>query len=118
MITKFRELSGKSLIKDEHSLWYHIQDGTFQETKWLAIENGYNNGLSFKQIISKLRVNYNKSSGFEEYDWTQEPHESWEELIKNHAHLKELLLVKQSRLSVMPIDTKSWKMILNMGRIQ
>ena len=85
MITKFRELSGKSLIKDEHSLWYHIQDGTFQETKWLAIENGYNNGLSFKQIISKLRVNYNKSSGFEEYDWTQEPHESWEELIKNHA---------------------------------
>ena len=85
MITKFREFSGKSLIKDEHSLWYHIQDGTFQETKWLAIENGYNNGLTFKEILSKIRVNYNKSNGFEEYHWTQEPHESWDELIKNHA---------------------------------
>ena len=29
--------------------------------------------------------------------------------IKKHSHLKELSLVKQSRLSVMPIDTKSWK---------
>ena len=39
------------------------------------------------------------------------------ELIKKHAHLKELSLVKQSRLSVMPIDTKSWKIILKMGSI-
>ena len=39
------------------------------------------------------------------------------ELIKNHAHLKELLLVKQSRLSVMPIDTKSWKIINKMSNI-
>ncbi len=39
------------------------------------------------------------------------------ELIKNHAHLKELSLVKQSRLSVMPIDTKSWKIINKMSNI-
>ena len=38
-------------------------------------------------------------------------------LIKEHRHLKELSLVKQSRLSVMPVDTKSWKIILKMGRI-
>ena len=85
MITKFREVSGKSLITDDHSLWYHIQDGTFQRTKWLAIEHGFNKGLTVKEIHSKLQVNYDKSNGFEDYEWTQEPSESWDELMKNHA---------------------------------
>ena len=40
------------------------------------------------------------------------------ENIKKNKDLKDLSLIKQSRLSVMPIDTKSWKMILNMSRIQ
>ena len=40
------------------------------------------------------------------------------ENIKKIKDLKSLSLIKQSRLSVMPIDTKSWKMILNMSRIQ
>ena len=39
-----------------------------------------------------------------------------EEIKKNKA-LSHLSLVKQSRLSVMPIDFKSWKMIYNMGTI-
>ena len=39
------------------------------------------------------------------------------EKIKIHKTLKNLALIKQSRLSVMPIDTKSWKIILKMGRI-
>ena len=37
--------------------------------------------------------------------------------IKKHSHLKELSLVKQSRLSVMPIDTKSWKIINKINNI-
>ena len=37
--------------------------------------------------------------------------------IKKHSHLKELSLVKQSRLSVMPIDTKSWKIINKISSI-
>ena len=40
------------------------------------------------------------------------------EVIKNHPHLKELSLVKQSRLSVMPIDTKSWKIINKISNIK
>ena len=40
------------------------------------------------------------------------------ENIKKIKALGNLSLIKQSRLSVMPIDTKSWKIILNMGRIQ
>ena len=40
------------------------------------------------------------------------------ENIKKNNTLKELPLIKQSRLSVMPIDTKSWKIILKMGNIK
>jgi len=39
------------------------------------------------------------------------------EIIKQTKEIKHLPLVKQSRLSVMPIDFKSWKIILNMSRI-
>ena len=37
--------------------------------------------------------------------------------IKNQSLLAHLSLLKQSRLSVMPIDSKSWKIICKMGRI-
>jgi len=39
------------------------------------------------------------------------------ETIKKTKEIKHLPLVRQSRLSVMPIDFKSWKIIYNMGRI-
>jgi len=39
------------------------------------------------------------------------------ENIKKTRKLKDLPLIKQSRLSVMPIDTKHWKIILNMSKI-
>ncbi len=38
--------------------------------------------------------------------------------IKKIKALENLPLIRQSRLSIMPIDTKSWKIILNMGRIK
>ena len=40
------------------------------------------------------------------------------ENIKKIKALENLPLIKQSRLSVMHIDTKSWKIILNMGTIK
>ena len=39
------------------------------------------------------------------------------ENIKKNTNLNNLPLIKQSRLSVMPIDTKSWKIILKMSNI-
>ena len=39
------------------------------------------------------------------------------EKIKKIKAISHLPLVKQSRLSVMPIDYKSWKIICNMGKI-
>ncbi len=37
--------------------------------------------------------------------------------IKKNKQLSHLYLIKQSRLSVMPIDSKSWKILYNMGKI-
>ena len=38
--------------------------------------------------------------------------------IKKNKAISHLTLIKQSRLSVMPIDYKSWKIIYNMGKIR
>ncbi len=37
--------------------------------------------------------------------------------IKKHSLLRHLSLIKQSRLSVMNIDVKSWKIICKMGKV-
>jgi predicted RNA-binding protein with PUA-like domain len=39
------------------------------------------------------------------------------ESIKKSKELDHLALIKQSRLSVMPIDSKSWKILNKMGKI-
>jgi len=39
------------------------------------------------------------------------------ENIKKNKQLSHLSLIKQSRLSVMPIDPKSWKILINMSKI-
>ena len=40
------------------------------------------------------------------------------EKIKKNKDISHLPLIKQSRLSVMPIDYKSWKIIYKMGKIR
>ena len=39
------------------------------------------------------------------------------ENIKKNKELSHLALIKKNRLSVMPIDSKSWKILNNMGKI-
>ena len=39
------------------------------------------------------------------------------ESIKKIKELSHLALIKQSRLSVMPIDSKSWKKLINMSKV-
>ena len=39
------------------------------------------------------------------------------ESIKKTKELKDLSLIKQSRLSVMPVDPKSWKILCKMGKL-
>ncbi len=38
--------------------------------------------------------------------------------IKKNKQLSHLSLIRQSRLSVMPVDSKSWKILNKMGKIQ
>ena len=40
------------------------------------------------------------------------------EKIKKNKQLSHLSLIKQSRLSIMPIDSKSWKILNNMSKIK
>ena len=40
------------------------------------------------------------------------------EKIKKNKDISHLPLIRQSRLSVMPIDYKSWKIICKMGKIK
>ena len=39
------------------------------------------------------------------------------EEIKKNKDLRHLSLIKQSRLSIMPIDAKSWKILNNMSKV-
>ena len=39
------------------------------------------------------------------------------ETVKKNKELSHLSLIKQSRLSVMPIDSKSWKILNNMSKV-
>ena len=39
------------------------------------------------------------------------------EIIKKTKELSHLSLIKQSRLSVMPVDSKSWKILNKMGKV-
>ncbi len=39
------------------------------------------------------------------------------EAIKKNKKLSHLSLIKQARLSVMPVDSKSWKILYNMSKI-
>ena len=65
-------------------------DQTDEEKKFVAVKVKFKNKLKFPVSLKNIK--------------------------KNKA-LKELPLIKQSRLSVMPIDSKSWKIILKMGNI-
>ena len=64
-------------------LFYHVQDGKFFPTKWLAIEHGYSTGLTDSEVVTKLRCCLHRDVSFDFYDWTKEPIESWDQILKN-----------------------------------
>ena len=76
-------VSAKTFYHSDAGLYYHLQDGNFFPTKWLAIDHGYNIGLTDTQVLSKLRCCLHKDMSFDYYDWTKEPVDSWEQIIKD-----------------------------------
>ena len=81
---------GKEIVGIVELIQTAFIDRTDKERKFVAVK------VKFKKVLNKA-VSLQK--------------------IKENKALKDLPLLRQSRLSVMPIDTKSWKIILKMGKV-
>ena len=81
---------GKEIVGIVQLIQTAFIDRTDREKKFVAIK------VKFKKALNKA-VSLQK--------------------IKANKTLKDLPLLNQSRLSVMPIDTKSWKIILKMSKV-
>jgi len=81
---------GKEIVGIVEVIKEHYKDKTDQSGRFVAVT---------VKFLRKL----NKSITLDE--------------IKKNKQLSHLSLIKQSRLSVMPIDSKSWKILNKMGKI-
>ncbi len=81
---------GKEIVGIVEVVKEHFIDPTDKEKKFVAVQ------LKFKK----------KLKNFVQL-----------KIIKQNKELSNLSLIKQSRLSVMPIDSKSWKIICKLGKI-
>ena len=81
---------GKEIVGIVELIQTAFIDRTDKERKFVAVK------VKFKKVLNKP-VSLQK--------------------IKENKALKDLPLLKQGRLSVMPIDTKSWKIILKMSKV-
>ena len=97
----------KKMKKGDHCFFYHSNTGkeivgvvivikaafldkTDKEGRFVAVQVMFREGLKYPVTLEKIKK------------------------TKTISHLS---LIKQSRLSVMPIDFKSWKIIYKMGKI-
>ncbi len=81
---------GKEIVGVVEVIKEHFIDPTDEEERFVAVQ------LKFKQKLKKPVSLEN---------------------IKQNKALSNLALIKQSRLSVMPIDSKSWNIIWKLGKI-
>jgi predicted RNA-binding protein with PUA-like domain len=81
---------GKEIVGVVEVIKEHFIDPTDKEKRFVAVQ------LKFKQKLKSPVTLEN---------------------IKQNKELSNLALIKQSRLSVMPIDSKSWKIICKLGKI-
>ena len=97
----------KNMKKDDLCFFYHSNIGKEIVGIVEVIKESYldktDKSGRFVAVTVKFKSNFRKSVTLEN--------------IKNNKQLRHLALIKQSRLSVMPIDSKSWKIINNMSKI-
>ena len=97
----------KSMKKGDHCFFYHSNIGKEIVGIVEVIKEAYldktDKSGQFVAITVKFLKKLGKPITLEE--------------IKKNKDLCHLSLIKQSRLSVMPIDSKSWKILNKMGRI-
>ena len=97
----------KSMRKGDKCFFYHSNIGKEIVGIVEVIKEAYldktDKSGRFVAVTVRFLKKLNKSVSLEE--------------IKKNKQLSHLSLIKQSRLSVMPIDSKSWKILNNMGKI-
>ena len=97
----------KNLKKGDQCFFYHSNIGKEIVGVVEVIKEHYldktDKSVRFVAVTVKFVKKLNKPVKLEE--------------IKKNKELSHLLLIKQSRLSVMPIDSKSWKILNKMGNI-
>ena len=97
----------KSMKKGDKCFFYHSNIGKEIVGIVEVIKEAYldktDKSGRFVAVTVKFLKKLNKSIALED--------------IKKNKQLSHLSLIKQSRLSVMPIDSKSWKILNNMGKI-
>ena len=81
---------GKEVVGIIEVIKEHFIDPTDKEKRFVAVQ---------MKFIKKLKIQVTLEN------------------IKKNKELSDLSLIKQSRLSVMPIDSKSWKIICKLGKI-
>ena len=81
---------GKEIVGNVEVIRNAFNDPTDKKNKFVAIQ------VKFKKMLKKAVSLEN---------------------IKKNRNLRHLSLIKQSRLSVMPMDSKSWKILIKMGNI-
>ena len=97
----------KTMKKGDLCFFYHSNIGKeivgiVKVVKQAYLDKTYKTGR-FIAVTVKFVKKYNKKIKVEK--------------IKKNKQLSHLSLIKQSRLSVMPIDSKSWKILNNMSKI-
>ena len=97
----------KSMKKGDQCFFYHSNIGKEIVGVVEVIKEAYPDKTDksgrFVAVTVKFVKKLNKSISLEE--------------IKKNKQLSHLSLIKQSRLSVMPIDSKSWKILNKIGKI-
>tara|TARA_B110001452_G_C14910163_1_gene318143 strand:- start:7 stop:405 length:399 start_codon:yes stop_codon:yes gene_type:complete len=97
----------KNMKKGDHCFFYHSNIGKEIVGIVEVIKEYYTDKTDqtgrFVAVTVKFLRKLDKSVTLEE--------------IKKNKQLSHLSLIKQSRLSVMQIDSKSWKILNNMGKI-
>ena len=132
------------LLKSEPSTWSWQDQSKVKKDMWDGVRNyqARNNLMQMKKgdlcffyhsvnekqivgIVKVVKEHYpdptDKSKKFVVVDVAKQKSLKYPvslERIKNEKRLTHLSLIKQSRLSVMPIDYKSWKIICKMGKIK
>jgi len=93
--------------KGDLCFFYHSNIGKEMVDIVIVIKTAFtdptNNNQKFVAIKVKFKEQLKKAVSLEN--------------IKKNKALNHLSLIKQSRLSVMPIDFKSWKIIYKMGKV-